>query len=224
MKAADDETTDPSIPSSIKTSILEILELYIHRYPELLEQTGGLEAFVVCVWNLVSSTSQTSPISDDGMITQSLRFLATAIRSGHYTTLFSATETVSRIIEDVIVPNVQIREHEIEQIEDNPMEYIRIELSPAVSASSEGSTRRQASADVLRAFVALNAQTTTELAGAWISKGLEVYAADTTANWKAKDTAIYLLTALASRSSTTQVCWFLMSSLRLSTYSLARCH
>lgn len=74
--------------------------------------------------------------------------------------------------------------------------------------AQEAVTRRQAAADVIRALVASGLETEiTEIVGVWISQGLQQYAAnkDKEDGWKAKDTAVYLLTAVATRGSTTQV-------------------
>lgn len=70
----------------------------------------------------------------------------------------------------VIVPNLGLRgeseldtflictyaigiDHEVEQFEDDPLEYIRLDLSLSSTGTggltSEGTTRRQAAADVL---------------------------------------------------------------------------
>lgn len=105
-------------------------------------------------------------------------------------------------------------EHEIEQFEDDPLEYIRLDLSlPSASGglglgAHDAVTRRQAAADVLRALVSSGLEAeTTEVTGAWINQGLQQYNSNKTAedSWKAKDTAVYLLTAVATRGSTTQV-------------------
>lgn len=105
-------------------------------------------------------------------------------------------------------------EHDIEQFEDDPLEYIRTDLSlPAASGglglgSHDAMTRRQAAADLLRALVSSGLEAeTTEVAGAWINQGLQEYNNNRTKedSWKSKDTAVYLLTAVATRGSTSQV-------------------
>ena len=108
------------------------------------------------------------------------------------------------------MPNVGLREHEIEQFEDDPLEYIRRDISIA-SAAGDASTRRQAAADVVRALVTAGLQTeVTEITSQWISQGLQQYAQGREKGiedaWKAKDTAVYLFTAVATRGSTSQVC------------------
>ena len=139
------------------------------------------------------------------LVSQSLRFVSTAIRSGYYKSLFSARETISSLVQGVIISNVTLREHDIEQFEDDPLEFIRLDLSISASGT-DLATRRQAAADVLQALVGSGYEAeATEIVGAWISSGLAEYGSNKKENWKAKDSAVYLLTAVATRGSTTQV-------------------
>ncbi|GBE78774.1 Importin-alpha re-exporter [Sparassis crispa] len=204
----DPEDTTPSLPSQIKTGLLEISELYVKLYPETLQSTASVEAIVRGIWALVGDGRRTSVV-DDGLVSQSLRFISTAIRSGHYAQLFGSKETISSLVQGIVVPNVGLRDHEIEQFEDDPLEYIRLDLAlPSLGVmgiSSDAVTRRQAAAEVLRALVSSGFEDdTTAVAGAWIGEGLHEYAANKAENWRAKDTAIYLMTAVATRGSTTQ--------------------
>lgn len=208
----DPDDTTPSLPSQIKTGILEIAEMYIKLYPETLHTSASIEALVQGVWELVGGGKRPG-VADDQLVSQALRFISTAIRSGYYKQLFSSKETISGLVQGVVVPNVGLREHEIEQFEDDPLEYIRLDLSlPSASGglglgSHDAVTRRQAAADVLRALVSSGFESeATEVAGAWINQGLAEYNQnkDKEDSWKAKDTAVYLLTAVATRGSTTQ--------------------
>ncbi|KAI0833709.1 Cse1-domain-containing protein [Trametes gibbosa] len=204
----DPDDTTPSLPSQIKTSILEIVELYVKLYPETLQASASVEAFVRSIWDLVGGGKRPS-VADDGLVSQSLRFIASAIRTGHYKQLFSSKETISGLVQGVVVPNVSLREHELEQFEDDPLEYIRLDLAlpsmGGIGGAHDAVTRRQAAAEVLRALVSTGLEAeTTEVTGAWIGQGLNEYTANKTENWRAKDTAIYLLTAVATRGSTTQ--------------------
>ena len=109
-------------------------------------------------------------------------------------------------------------DHDIEQFEDDPLEFIRLDLSvPSTSAGSIGGTsgeavtRRQAAADVLKALVASGLEgETTEIVGSLIQKGLETYSSNPSENWRSKDVAVYLLGAIATRGSTIAVRLFLL--------------
>ncbi|KAG6868898.1 hypothetical protein C0993_008196 [Termitomyces sp. T159_Od127] len=193
LKGDPDDTT-PSLPSQIKTGILEIAEL---------QQSPAVESFVQSVWNLIGS-NQLPGIADDNLVSQSLRFISTAIRSGQWKTLFSARETISSLGQGVVVPNVALREHDVEQFEDDPLEFIRLDLALSTTGT-DTATRRQAAADVLQALVGSGFEAeTTEIVGTWIGTGLSEYESNKAENWKAKDSAVYLLTALATRGSTSQ--------------------
>lgn len=104
-------------------------------------------------------------------------------------------------------------DHDIEQFEDDPLEFIRSDLSvPTTSAgtiggtSSEAVTRRQAAADVLKALVAGGLEEeTTEIVGSLIQEGLKAYSSNPRENWRSKDVAVYLLGAIATRGSTIAV-------------------
>ena len=137
------------------------------------------------------------------------------------------------LVEGVVVPNIGLRgqchvycaveslltrqptpaDHDIEQFEDDPLEFIRLDLSvPSTSAgtiggtNSEAVTRRQAAADVLKALVAGGLEEeTTEVVGSLIQKGLETYSSNPRDNWRSKDVAVYLLGAIATRGSTVAV-------------------
>lgn len=107
-------------------------------------------------------------------------------------------------------------EHDIEQFEDDPLEFIRIDLSTPTSSAGtasfsssgggEGTTRRHAAADVIRSLVSSGHDTeTTELVGEWVQNGLQLYASNPAENWKAKDSAVFLMSAVAARGSVTAV-------------------
>ena len=139
------------------------------------------------------------------LVAQALNFISTAIHSGYYKSLFSSRETIKAIVEGVVLPNVSLREHEVEQFEDDPLEYIQVDLALSSSGFDNG-TRRQASADVLRSLVGSGHEAeTTEAVGSSITAHLATYDANRADNWKAKDSAIFLLTAVATKGLTTKV-------------------
>jgi len=139
------------------------------------------------------------------LVSQSLRFLSTAIRSGYYKSLFSSKEVINSLVQAVVIPNVALREHEAEQFEDDPLEYIRVDLAVS-STGTDLATRRQAAGDVLQALVSSGYEAeATDIVGAWINTGLSQYNSNPQEQWKAKDSAIYLLASVATRGSTSQV-------------------
>lgn len=211
----DADEPQASVSTQIKTAIFELAESYTHRYPELLQASQSVESFVRVLWALLGG-GQRSGVAYDNLVSQSLRFLGTAIRSGSYRVIFESRDTITGLVEGVVVPNVTLRDHEVEQFEDDPLEYVRIDLSFASASAgavsggltAEGTTRRQAAADVLRALISSGFEAdTTEIVLGWVSKGLQAYADNPRGEntWKKKDESVYLLTAIATRGATAQV-------------------
>lgn len=100
-------------------------------------------------------------------------------------------------------------DHEMEQLEDDPLEFIRLDLAlPGTGASMDVTTRHHAAADVLQALVSACFEADpTEVVDKGIGQGLAAYQktkGQGGARLGAKDSALYLLTAVASRGSTLQ--------------------
>jgi exportin-2 (importin alpha re-exporter) len=74
--------------------------------------------------------------------------------------------------------NISCTEHDMEQFEDDPLEFIRLDLSLS-SAGTDLATRQQAAADVLQALVGSGFDAeATEIVGSWITTGLTEYNAN----------------------------------------------
>ncbi|KAJ6474605.1 CAS/CSE protein [Mycena vitilis] len=216
--AVDPEETTPSLPSQVKTGILQIAELFLQLYPEQLQQTQTIESFMEGVWTMIGNNNMPG-LSDDGLVSQSLRFVSATIRSNHYASLFSGA-TLSTIIQSIVVPNVLFRTSDEEMFTDDPLEFIRLSLFDSASTSSaglasggaDGRTRRQAAADVLKALVGsgFEREATAEVEK-WVQMGLAQYNSASVQDrvegegWKAKDGAVYLMMAVATRGSTSQL-------------------
>ncbi|KAH7097236.1 importin alpha re-exporter [Auriculariales sp. MPI-PUGE-AT-0066] len=194
--AVEEDDANPSVPSQLKTAVLEVAQLYANLFTEMLRENGVIENFVQAVWELVGS-GKTAAISDDQLVAQALRLLATLVRQGTFASLFQPA-VVKSLIESVAVPNVYLREVDIEQFEDDPLEYIRRDMH-----MSDASTRRAAAADLLRSLVNSGKETeVTTIVGEWIGASLQKYGTNPQENWKDKDAAIYVLTAVAAKGGT----------------------
>ena len=68
----------------------------------------------------------------------------------------------------------------------------------------EADTRRKAASEFCRSLMEFFSTEVTSIVSRYIMQYLEQYRSDPQANWKQKDTAIYLLTSIASKSSTAQ--------------------
>ncbi|WWC86346.1 uncharacterized protein L201_001219 [Kwoniella dendrophila CBS 6074] len=190
----DDEAPGPL--QKIRSSICEIAELYAQKYSDVFTQLG---TFVDGVWNMLTRIG--AGTRDDVLVSRALRFLSVVVKMGNHRAMFQAPETLNAFCEKIILPNMAIRQHEEEMFEDDPMEYIRRDLEP----STESDTRRQAATEFTRALMELFEKEVTDIIKSYITTLLSQYSQNPAENWKSKDTAIYLLTSIASRGSTQQL-------------------
>ncbi|KAL7424789.1 importin-alpha export receptor [Cryptotrichosporon argae] len=192
----DDEDEAPGPLQKIRASICEIAELYAQKYSDAFPQLGN---FVSGVWQMLTTIG--SSTRDDVLVSRALKFLSVVVKMGSHRDMFAAPDTLKAFCEKIILPNMSIREHEEEMFEDDPVEYIRRDLEP----STESDTRRQSAAEFTQALMMNFEKEVTDIIKGYIGACLQEYARDPTANWKSKDTAIYLLTSIASRGSTAQL-------------------
>ncbi|KAG8688800.1 importin-alpha export receptor [Ceratobasidium sp. 423] len=203
----DPEEPTPTPIHNAHQVIFEIAELFVLKYNELFE--SRMPAFVQAVWEMVGRMGP--EVREDGVFAQSVRFLSVTVKSGLHTQLFSQDSTLQGLFTRIVLPSVPLREHEIEQFEDDPLEYIRRDLGSGSAASAgsgavEVTGRRGAATDLLRALmgVGLEAQVT-----AMVNQAVEGLVGKYKARegedaWKYKDTGVYLLGAVAARGSTVQ--------------------
>ncbi|CAE6484305.1 unnamed protein product [Rhizoctonia solani] len=204
----DPEEPTPTPVHNAHQVIFEIAELFVLKYNELFETR--MPAFVQAVWEMVGRMGP--EVREDGVFAQSVRFLSVTVKSGLHTQLFSQESTLQGLFTRIVLPSVPLRQHEVEQFEDDPLEYIRRDLGSGSAASAgsgavEVTGRRGAATDLLRALmgVGLEAQIT-----AMVNQAVETLVAKYKSGeggeeaWMHKDTGVYLLSAVAARGSTMQ--------------------
>ena len=102
---------------------------------ELLISSDSVEVSVRVLWSLICG-DQRSGLAYDNLVSQVLRFLSTAIRPRNCRGIFENRETINSLVEGVVVPNVSLRTHGVEQFEDDPLEYVHLDLSFAGASSA----------------------------------------------------------------------------------------
>ncbi|KAI8980903.1 Cse1-domain-containing protein [Pilobolus umbonatus] len=192
LLVTDDEEAGPL--EQIKTGICYILELYVSRYEDAFPQ---LNAFVPIVVNLLTNTNDEPKY--DSMVCKAFAVLTTIVKLENHAHMFANADSIKSICERIALPNVVIRTVDEELYEDNPIEYIRRDLE-----GSDTDTRRRAAADLIKGLLERFEEQVTKILLEYINRYLQTYAANPKGNWKDKDTAIFLLVAIASRSATSQ--------------------
>jgi len=187
----DDEEAGPL--ELIKSQICEIVGMFAQKYDE--DFSSYLPSFVQSIWNLLISTD--SRPKHDLLVSNALEFLGSVAERPTYKDLFGEEATMKNICENVIVPNMQFREADQELFEDNPEEYLRRDLE-----GSDIGTRRHSACNLVRALCRFYEGPVTTLFSSYITAMLAKYTENPKDNWKEKDSALYLITAIASKTKT----------------------
>ncbi|KAI9261688.1 Cse1-domain-containing protein [Phascolomyces articulosus] len=179
----------------IKTGICEILELYTQKYEEDFPYMDGFFSIIV---QLLMSLGEHGKY--DTLVCKSLSLLTCMVKLERMAPAVTSGETMAQMCEKIALKNIAMREVDEELFEDNPIEYIRRDLE-----GSDTDTRRRAAADFIRGLMERYEPQTTQIITQYITHFLERFGANPQANWKDKNMAIFLLVAIASRTSTAQL-------------------
>lgn len=181
-----DKEETPGLLQKLQANVCVNLNLYIEKYEE--EFASFLPEFVQDVWTLLAKADNHPKY--DRLVNAMIHFLTSVAKSIHHT-LFAPEEILKQICGFIVIPNMKIRETDEEIFEDNPAEYIRRDAE-----GSDTDTRRRAALELVKGLRKHYEVRVTQLFSADITNMLA------SGNWIAKDTAIYLVTALAVKSTT----------------------
>lgn len=189
-----DDDTEAGLLEFARAGIFEALTLYVQKYMDAFHDHVG--QFVESTWGFLTTVGQETKY--DILVSRALQFLTSIAGMPEHATVFQAEDTLSQIIEKVILPNVSLRESDEELFEDEPIEFIRRDLE-----GSDGETRRRAATDFLRRLAERFEDSVTKVVLKYTDHYLAEYAKDPASNWKAKDTATYLFSAVAAKGVAT---------------------
>ena len=178
----------------LKSGIFEVLNLYVQKYEDAFGSYVG--TFIGSSWNLLTTIG--SETKYDILISKALQFLTSVIRVQPHAQAFNNEETLSQVVEKVILPNLTLRDSDMEMFEDEPIEFIRRDLE-----GSDSDTRRRAATDFLRGLLSQYEKTVTEVVFRYINHYISQYSSNPRTNWKSKDTAVYLYSSIATKGTIT---------------------
>ena len=185
-----DDESETSIVDTTKADICEVLELLTIKFDE--DFSKYCQPFITSAWNLLSSIGPETKY--DTIVSRALHFLTAVASTKDHSGLFNSEDVLNQIVEKVILPNVALRESDIEMFEDEPIEFIRKDLE-----GSDTDSRRRSATDFLRTLQEKFENLVTTAVFKYINHYLEQGKSD----WEAKDTAVYLFLSIAAKGAVT---------------------
>jgi exportin-2 (importin alpha re-exporter) len=187
----DSDEEKPDLSTRIKTTIVDVLNIYSEKYLE--EFNPFLNEFTQTVWELLTKTS--TKVKYDGLMSKSLYFL-TLVCKGPSHKLFAQENTLRGICENIVIPNLTLRAEDVETFKDDAVEYIRRDIE-----GSDTDTRRRAASELVQGLIVNFEKTIFPILWEKSSMLLKSYT-DDNKNWKAKDTATYLVVSISIKTKT----------------------
>ncbi|EGE07484.1 chromosome segregation protein Cse1 [Trichophyton equinum CBS 127.97] len=189
-----DDDSESGVLEFVKAGTFEALTLYVQKY---LDVFGSLvEQFIGSSWNLLTTIGQETKY--DILVSKALQFLTSIAKISEHAAAFQNEGTLGQVTEKVILPNITLRESDVEMFEDEPIEFIRRDLE-----GSDSDTRRRAATDFLRQLLQNFEDLVTTVVLRYVEHYLADYAKSPSDNWKSKDTAVYLYSSIAAKGVAT---------------------
>lgn len=178
---------EPSGIAKVHASVLEITNHFAVHYDE--EFRPYLQEFLNVAWALLVKRNNAS--KHDGVVTSGIKFLTAVSRSPDYK-LFQERAVLEQICKSIVVPNIELREEDEELFEDNPVEYVRRDME-----GSDTETRRRGAVELVKGLCKHFEPQVTEIFTSYVKEMLAPQS-----DWRKKDTALYIVTALGWKRGT----------------------
>ena len=177
-----------------KANIFEVLTLYVGKYYD--DFGKHVQRFVESSWSLLTTVGPEA--KNDILVSKALLFLTSICRIPEQAQAFNNAEIQAQVIEKVVLPNIALRDSDVEMFEDEPIEFIRRDLE-----GSDSETRRRAASDFLRELSDQFQLSVTSIAISLVDKCMKEYTSNPSDAWRSKDTATNLFYATAAKGVAT---------------------
>jgi exportin-2 (importin alpha re-exporter) len=188
----DSNEDQPGLLEKLSSSVAKIVILYASKYEE---DFTSLTDFAQATWNILTTRVSTAP-KDDKLACTCIGFLASVARQERHKGIFESTLQI--ICDKIILPNMTIRESDLEIFEDEPIEYIKRDTEN----SSDVSTRNSSAVLLVRNLMEFFELEMTNNLFAAVSQSLSDYYVNPTRNWRSKLLATQLFSAIGARGFT----------------------
>ncbi|KAK5108888.1 hypothetical protein LTR62_007690 [Meristemomyces frigidus] len=192
LRTSDDD--ESGLLESVRAGVFRVLVLYTRKYEEEFQK--HMEQFIGTSWTFLTGLGPEAKY--DVVVSRALEFLTIVVGIRKYAEQFNGSDVLSQVTEKVVIPNLSLRESDVETFEDEPIEFIRRDLE-----GSDEDTRRRGATNFLRKLMEQFEKPVTDVVMRYVDHFLAEYTKDRKGNWKAKDTAVHLYSSIAAKGVAT---------------------
>lgn len=185
----------PGIPEKFTSSVAKIIILYSSKYEEDFTMLGE---FAQATWNILTGRVTLLP-KDDKLTCTCIGFLTAVSRQERHKSIFQSSLKV--ICDSIIIPNMKIRESDLEIFEEEPMEFIRKESE----GGQELSNRHGSAVALVHGLMEFHGNEMTQILWETVTTSLTIYSTNSRNNWTSKLLATQVFSAIGARGYTESV-------------------
>lgn len=184
-----EDEDQPGISEKFTSSVAKIIILYSSKYEEDFTMLGD---FAQATWNILTSRTTLLP-KDDKLTCTCIGFLTSVSRQERHNVIFQ--NSLKIICESIIIPNMKIRESDLEIFEDEPMEFIRRDSE----GGNDLSHRHSSAVALIHGLMEFHGAEMTQILCETVTSSLAEYSSHPSKNWKSKLLATQLFSAVGAR-------------------------
>ncbi|PJF16661.1 hypothetical protein PSACC_03523 [Paramicrosporidium saccamoebae] len=188
VETTSEEEAGPA--EKLPASVAKIAILYAMRYEEDFTQLGQ---FVEAAWSVLTTVSRQP--KHDATAGACMRLLSTVAKQERHKSLFSGV--LQLLCDKVIVPNILLRESDLELFEDEPLEFIR----RSIDGGTEDEGRRGGAINLARGLMEFYENEITAILQSYVEEFLKIYSISPAQKWRDKNAAVHLFTAISIRGA-----------------------
>ncbi|EFC45385.1 exportin-2 [Naegleria gruberi] len=129
---------EPSLLDTAQSLVFQSINLYLEKYDEAF--IPYVENFATATWQLISKLDM--KIKYDNLVSKALEFLTVTSRSEKHIIFKDA---LPAICENIIIPNISLREEDEIIFSEEPIEYIRRDIE-----GSDSDSRRKSASELIK--------------------------------------------------------------------------
>uniref|UniRef100_A0A6A7G5K1 Exportin-2 n=1 Tax=Hirondellea gigas TaxID=1518452 RepID=A0A6A7G5K1_9CRUS len=191
-----EEDAEPSgTIEAAKAEVCRIVTLFSEKYNDVEAFLKWIPPFVKLTWELLTNLSLSKAYDD--LVTAAMGFLTSVVTKPWHRELFKDEKVHQEICQKIIIPNIRLRESDVEEFEMNGLEYLRRDME-----GSDANTRRRMAVDLVQGLCRYFEEQISKILFGYIETLIQEYSKNPDVNWFAKDAAIFLVLAIAVQEKT----------------------
>eukprot|EP00392_Amoebophrya_sp_AT5.2_P003673 g3678.t1 len=182
----------------LRAQICENLGLYVTKYQEEVKQY--VKPATAAVWELLLELNQSD--ANDNVVASGIKFLSSAAaQNWGAESPFADPGALQQICEKIVLPNMAMRDSDVDLFEDSPLDFIQRDIEEA-----DQDTRRKTAVDLVKALMRFQEGNVTAILMQHVRQLLAKSAEsqNTRQGFLAKESCIYLVMAMAVKGGTKQ--------------------